>query len=173
MNSLASFKKINVFVFDIDGVLTNGQILVLPNGVMARSMNVKDGYALQLAIKKGYKVVIISGGFSQELLERFELLGVKDVYLKVSDKVRVLTDYIHAHNLSLEHTLFMGDDLPDFDAMKLTALPCCPNDAVQEIKSISTYISPLNGGAGCVRDVIEKLMKLQNNWHHENHVAAK
>lgn len=173
MNVLASFKQIKVFVFDIDGVLTNGQILVLPNGVMARSMNVKDGYALQLAIKKGYKVVIISGGFSQEILERFELLGVKDVFLKVSDKVKVLTDYMHHHNLNFEHTLFMGDDLPDFDAMKLTALPCCPNDAVQEIKNISSYTSPLKGGDGCVRDVIEKVMKLQNTWHHENHVAAK
>jgi 3-deoxy-D-manno-octulosonate 8-phosphate phosphatase (KDO 8-P phosphatase) len=173
MNTLASFKQIKVFVFDIDGVLTNGQILVLPNGVMARSMNVKDGYALQLAVKKGYKVVIISGGFSQELHERFELLGVKDIFLKVLDKVQVLTDFITKNNLSFSNTLFMGDDLPDAEAMKLTALPCCPNDAVQEIKSISGYVSPLNGGAGCVRDVIEKVMKLQNTWHHENHIAAK
>lgn len=173
MNTLAIFKDIKVFVFDIDGVLTNGQILVLPNGVMARSMNVKDGYALQLAIKKGYKVVIISGGFSQELHERFELLGVNDVFLKVFDKVEVLTNYIKQNNLSFEQTLFMGDDLPDEAAMKLTALACCPNDAVQEIKNISAYVSPLNGGAGCVRDVIEKVMKLQNTWQHENHVAAK
>ena len=164
MNTLASFKQIKVFVFDIDGVLTNGQILVLPNGVMARSMNVKDGYALQLAVKKGYKVVIISGGFSQELHERFELLGVKDIFLKVLDKVQVLTDFITKNNLNFSNTLFMGDDLPDLPPMRKSALACCPADAIHEIKAAADYISPLGGGEGCVRDVIEKVMKLQGKW---------
>lgn len=173
MNTLAKFKQINCFVFDVDGVLTNGEILVLPNGVMARSMNVKDGYALQLAIKKGYKVVIISGGYSVELLERFQLLGLTDIYLKVLDKVEVLNNYLNVSGIKHENVLFMGDDLPDLAAMQQIGMPCCPYDAVQEIKQISAYISPLNGGTGCVREVIEKVLKLNNHWHHENHVAAK
>lgn len=172
-NTLALFTNIKIFVLDIDGVLTNGTLIVLPNGVMARTMNVKDGYALQLAIKKGYKVVIISGGYSEELIERFNLLGVTDVFLKISDKLSVLKDYLLKNNLSFNDCLFMGDDVPDFEVMQAVYLPCCPADAVVEIKQISKYQSPLNGGEGCVRDVIEKVMKLQNNWQHTNQVASK
>ncbi len=172
-NTLSLFTNIKVFVLDIDGVLTNGNLIVLPNGVMARTMNVKDGYALQLAIKKGYKVVIISGGYSEELIERFNLLGVTDVYLKISDKLWVLNDYLSKNNLSLNDCLFMGDDIPDAEVMQAVYLPCCPADAVPEIKQISKYQSTFKGGEGCVRDIIEKVMKLHNNWQHSNHVTSK
>lgn len=173
MNTLSLFANINVFVFDIDGVLTNGNLIVLPNGVMARTMNVKDGYAMQLAIKKGYKIVIISGGYSDELIERFKLLGITDVYLKITDKLTVLKEYLNAQQLSFNNCLFMGDDIPDAEVMQAVFLPCCPADAVTEIKQISKYQSPLKGGEGCVRDVIEKVLKLQNNWQHNNQISSK
>lgn len=158
---------------DIDGVLTNGTLIVLPNGVMARTMNVKDGYALQLAVKKGYKIVIISGGYSNELIERFKLLGVTDVFLKIQDKLSVLNEYLATNNLSLTNCLFMGDDIPDVEVMQAVYLPCCPSDAVSEIKQISKYQSPFKGGEGCVRDVIEKVLKLQHNWQHTNQITSK
>ncbi len=173
MNTLSLFANIKVFVFDIDGVLTNGNLIVLPNGVMARTMNVKDGYALQLAIKKGYKVVIISGGYSDELVERFKLLGICDVYLKVQDKLQVLKEFLASTDYNLHDCLFMGDDIPDAEIMEAVFLPCCPADAVTEIKQISKYQSLFKGGEGCARDVIEKVMKLQNNWQHTQQVTNK
>ncbi len=173
MNVLQLFKAINTFVFDVDGVLTDGTLLVLPNGVMARRMNIKDGYALQLAVKKGYKVVIISGGDSPEVKERLNKLGVSNVFMKVQDKVEVLENYIQQHKLTKEQVLFMGDDMPDAPALRLAGLPCCPNDAVTDIKEIAKYISPLNGGNGCAREVIEKVMKLHNNWNEDITVRAQ
>lgn len=160
-------------MFDVDGVLTDGSLMVLPNNLMARTMNVKDGYALQLAIKKGYKIAIISGGNSPEVADRLRLLGVTDIYMKVEDKATVLENFALQHNLQLSQILFMGDDMPDLDAMQLTALPCCPADAVDEILEISKYVSPMNGGKGCARDVIEKVMKLQNQWIHQTNVSSK
>lgn len=173
MNVLELFKPINTFVFDVDGVLTDGTLLVLPNGVMARRMNIKDGYALQLAVKKGYHVVIISGGISDEVQERLNKLGVTNVFMQVQDKVAVLTNFMQQHRLSKEQVLFMGDDMPDAPALRLVGLPTCPVDAATDIKEIAQYISPVNGGAGCVRDVIEKVMKLQGNWNEDITVRAQ
>lgn len=173
MNVLELFNKINTLVFDVDGVLTDGNLLVLPNGVMARRMNIKDGYALQLAVKKGYNVAIISGGNANEVKERFGKLGVKDVFMQITNKYEILTQYIFSHQLQKEQVLFMGDDIPDFKVMQLAGLACCPADAATEIKSISQYISHLKGGEGCVRDVIEKVMKLQNNWNEDVTVRAQ
>ncbi len=167
MNVLELFKPITTFVFDVDGVLTDGTLLVLPNNLMARTMNIKDGYALQLAIKKQYNVVIISGGKSDEVKERLNKLGVTEVYMQVQNKAALLTTYINQMQLTKEQILFMGDDMPDLEAMKLTGLPCCPKDAVSDIKEIVQYISPLKGGEGCARDVIEKVLKLNNNWNDE------
>jgi len=172
-NVLTLFKKITTFVFDVDGVLTDGSLLVLPDGLMARRMNIKDGYALQLAVKRGYRVVIISGGNSPEVKERFLLLGVKDVFMKTEDKVAVLDDYMQANKLSAEQVMFMGDDLPDLKVMLLVGLRCCPADAATDIKQISQYISPLKGGEGCARDVIEKTMRLNENWGEELSVRAQ
>lgn len=173
MNVLQLFKPINTFVFDVDGVLTDGTLLVLPNGVMARRMNIKDGYALQLAVKKGYHVVIISGGISTEVQERLHKLGVQHVFMQVQDKVAVLTEFMQQHNVSKHQVLFMGDDMPDAPAMRLVDLPACPADAATDIKAIAQYISPIHGGAGCARDVIEKVLKLQGNWNEDITVRAQ
>ena len=165
MNVLALFAKIKLFVFDIDGVLTDGQILLLDNGEMARSMNIKDGYALQLAVKKGYPILIISGGTSTAVQHRLLKLGITNLYFGVKDKQQVLTDFLQQNTFTFHEILYMGDDIPDILPMKMVALPCAPADAVQEVLQIATYISPLHGGKGCVRDVIEKVLKLQNNWN--------
>ena len=170
---LHKFKHITTFVFDVDGVLTDGNLLVLPGGVMARSMNIKDGYALQLAIKKGYRVLVISGGNSPEVKDRLEKLGVTHVWMQVSDKPAVLKEYIQQYALAAEAVLYMGDDIPDLQVIQLAGLPCCPADAVQEIKEKSVYISHLTGGKGCVRDVIEKVMKLRGDWGEDSSVRAK
>ncbi len=173
MNVLQQFKNIKAFVFDVDGVLTDGSLIILPNNIMARTMNVKDGYALQLAVKKGFKVAIISGGNSVEVKERLNLLGVIDVYMNVSNKVEALGDFVGKYQLQSQDILFMGDDIPDAEVMKVVGLPCCPADAVDEIKSISQYTSTINGGKGCARDVIEKTMKLNNLWLHSHSVVSK
>lgn len=170
---LHKFKHITTFVFDVDGVLTDGNLLVLPGGVMARSMSIKDGYALQLAVKKGYRVLVISGGNSPEVKDRLEKLGVTNVWMQVSDKPAVLKEYMQQHELAAEAVLYMGDDMPDLQVIQLAGLPCCPADAVQEIKEKSVYISHLTGGTGCVRDVIEKVMKLRGDWGEDSSVRAQ
>ena len=167
------FAAINTFVFDVDGVLTDGNLIILPAGVMARRMNIKDGYALQLAVKKNYRVAIISGGNSMEVKKRLHLLGVKDVFMRISDKKECLEAYCSLHNINRETVLFMGDDLPDYEAMKSVALACCPADAAHEIKAISRYISAKKGGQGCARDVIEKVLALHNNWLPDTHIKSE
>lgn len=169
---LQLFKPIKTFVFDVDGVLTDGSLLVLPNGVMARRMNIKDGYAMQLAVRRGYHVVIISGGNSPEVKERLNLLGVHHVFMKVGDKVAQLNHYLKENGLKAAEALFMGDDMPDLAAMKTVGLACCPADAATDIKEMAHYISPLNGGTGCARDVIEKVLKLNNHWNEEFGIKA-
>jgi 3-deoxy-D-manno-octulosonate 8-phosphate phosphatase (KDO 8-P phosphatase) len=173
MSVLEKFKAIKTFVFDVDGVLTDGTLLILNDGQMARTMNIKDGYALQLAVKKGYRVVIISGGTSDAVKDRLEKLGVKDCFLKIDNKKEKLMEYITAHQLNRDEILFMGDDIPDYIPMQLTGLPCCPADAVAEIKQVSLYISPLAGGKGCARDVIEKVLKLNNHWDLDTTVTSR
>jgi 3-deoxy-D-manno-octulosonate 8-phosphate phosphatase (KDO 8-P phosphatase) len=173
MNVLEIFKGITTFVFDVDGVMTDGSLLVMPNGVMVRRMNIKDGYALQLAVKKGYQVAVISGAFSEEVKERLNKLGINDVFMRVEDKATCLKDYLASKNKNAGETLFMGDDIPDHEAMGACKLPCSPADAAIEIKDISVYISPLAGGHGCVRDVIEKVLKLNGDWELHTHIKAQ
>ena len=173
MNVLELFKPITTFVFDVDGVLTDGSLLVMPNGLMARRMNIKDGYALQFAIKKGYNVVVISGGTSPEVEDRLTRLGVTNCLLRVEDKKMALQNFMQKNNLTQNEVLFMGDDIPDYDVMNMVGLPCCPVDAVMEIKQISKYISPLKGGEACARDVIEKVMKLRGDWHTDTHIKSQ
>ena len=170
---LAAFKKIKCFVFDVDGVLTNGNVIVMPNGVLVRTMNIKDGYALQLAIKKGYQVWVISGGNSDEVKQRLHHLGVKDVYMKVTDKRAKLEELSIAEGIPLSDILFMGDDMPDYEAMQIVGLPTCPNDAVVDIKEICTYKAIAKGGEGCAREVIEKTLKLNDHWDVEDHISAQ
>jgi 3-deoxy-D-manno-octulosonate 8-phosphate phosphatase (KDO 8-P phosphatase) len=170
---LHQFKHINTIVLDVDGVLTDGTLLVMPGGLMVRRMNIKDGYALQLAVKKGYHVAIISGGDSPEVKERLLKLGVTDVYMKVHDKLSVLQEYLLLHGLDAANTAYMGDDMPDYDVMQHVGMPSCPADAASEIKELSAYVSPLNGGAGCVRDLIEKIMRVRGDWSEDTTVRSQ
>ena len=159
-------------VFDIDGVLTDGSLLVMDGGLMIRRMQVKDGYALQLAVKRGYSIFVISGGNSPQVKERLSKLGVEHVYMPVENKLEKLKELVNTYQLQKEEILYMGDDIPDLEVMQYCGLACCPADAVSEIKTISRYISPLKGGEGCVRDVIEKVMKLQGKWILDTHTPS-
>ena len=172
MNALALLKNIKLFVFDVDGVLTDGSLILLDNGEMARQMNIKDGYALQLAIKHGYEILIISGGSSNAVKFRLQKLGIQQIFLGIDDKKELLINFINAHNFKREEVLYMGDDMPDIFSMKEAGVACAPADAVAEIKSIAHYISPFAGGKGCVRDVIEKVLKLNNHWNNPNRVSS-
>lgn len=173
MNLIERFKQIKTFVFDVDGVLTDGTLLILDDGQMVRKMNIKDGYALQMAVKRGYNVVIISGGTSESVRDRLNKLGIQDVFLKVENKKERLTEYVLQKQLSWAEILFMGDDIPDYSVMQLVGIACSPADAAAEIKHISKYISPLNGGFGCARDVIEKVLKQNNDWPMDTAVTSK
>ncbi len=172
MNILEAFKPITSFILDIDGVLTDGKVLVLENGVQARVMSVRDGYALQLAIKKGYRIKIISGANAPQVISRLTNLGITDVEMGIKDKAASIKNFIQSHGLKKQEILYMGDDIPDLPAMKEAGLATCPADAVAEIKIISDYISHLNGGEGCVRDVIEKVMKLRGDWNDDISVTS-
>lgn len=156
--------RITTFIFDYDGVLTNGVVLITNTGDQLRTGHVKDGYALQLAIKSGYRVAVISGGYSESMRHRCNALNLTDVFLGVENKMQVFDEYTGKHNLRPDEILYMGDDLPDYQVMKKVGMPVCPSDAAEEIKSISSYISHFPGGAGCVRDVIEQVMKVQGKW---------
>jgi len=156
--------QISTFIFDVDGVLTNGNVTIFPDGQLIRTMNIKDGFALKTAIDHGYHVCIISGGTNDGVKVRLRNLGVTDIYLGVQDKVEQLQEYLEIHNIDPTNVLYMGDDIPDFQVMKTVGLPACPKDAVQEIKDVSLYISQKKGGNGCVRDVIEQVMKVQDKW---------
>ncbi len=164
MNYKEKLKHINTFIFDYDGVLTDGTVYPSADGEMMRTANVKDGYALQLAVKKGYNVAIISGGKSTSMTKRLEALNIKDVYLGVDNKKEVFHRYLKENNLSTEQVLYMGDDIPDFQIMQEVGVATCPEDAVEEIKSISDYISHKEGGKGAVRDIIQQVMKVQGKW---------
>ena len=164
MNVLELFAPIRTFVLDVDGVLTDGSLLATEDGQLLRKMNIKDGYAIQLAIKKGYKVWILSGAKSEGVRLRLQKLGVKDVHIGIETKKELLMDIALASETAYDSVLYMGDDIPDYAAMQLCGLPCCPADAVAEIKGIAKYISPYKGGEGCVRDVIEKVLKLNGDW---------
>lgn len=164
MNYKEQLKHITTFIFDYDGVLTDGTVYPSADGEMMRSANVKDGYALQLAVKKGYNVAIISGGKSTSMTKRLEALNIKDVFLGVENKMEVFHKYMQENGLRNEQVLYMGDDIPDYHIMKEVGVATCPEDAVEEIKSISDYISHKGGGKGAVRDIVEQVMKVQGKW---------
>ncbi|NQV77339.1 MAG: HAD-IIIA family hydrolase [Lutibacter sp.] len=156
--------QITTLIFDVDGVLTNGVVTVFPDGEMVRNMNIKDGYALKTAVMAGYNVCVISGGTNEGVRTRLEGLGIKNIYLGAHNKLIQFEEYTNLHTLKPENILYMGDDIPDYPVMKKVALPCCPNDAAPEIKEVSLYISHKKGGSGCVRDVIEQVLKVQGKW---------
>ena len=158
-------QHITTFIFDVDGVLTDGTVTVTTSGDMLRRMNIKDGYALKTAIDKGYNVCVISGGSNKGVRKRLEGLGLTDIYLGAHNKIEQFKEYLITNNIKTQNVLFMGDDIPDYPVMKLVGLPCCPQDAVAEIKAISKYVSHKNGGQGAVRDVIEQVLKVQGKWN--------
>ncbi|MCK9618315.1 MAG: HAD-IIIA family hydrolase [Lentimicrobiaceae bacterium] len=167
-NYKALLTRINTFIFDYDGVLTDGSVLITSNGDALRSGNVKDGYAIQLALKKGYHVAVISGGNSLSMEKRMEMLKVNDYYLGVEKKMEVYNKYLAKHKLSQENVLYVGDDIPDIPVMQQAGVSVCPADAAEEVKKIATYISHFNGGKGCVRDVIEQVLKVQGKWMNDD-----
>lgn len=161
---LQKLHTVTTLAFDVDGVFTDGSVTIMPDGAQLRKMVVKDGYAVQQALKAGLRVVIISGGREPSVKKRFEYLGVPDVYLGVHDKVNQLDEYLLTWDIQPENVLYMGDDLPDYDAMKYVGVSACPADAAPELQAIASYISPVDGGKGCVRDVIEKVLRVQGKW---------
>jgi 3-deoxy-D-manno-octulosonate 8-phosphate phosphatase (KDO 8-P phosphatase) len=156
--------RVKAFVFDIDGVLSLQTIGLNTFGIPSRTVNLRDGYAIQLAVKKGYKIGIISGSNSKEYQKRLKRLGVTDVYLNSRLKIDKFRHFIIKHGLDESDVLFMGDDIPDFEVMKFAGIPVCPSDADSEIKELAAYISDRRGGEGCARDVIEQVLRLHNNW---------
>lgn len=155
---------IRAFAFDVDGVLTDGTLYLHPSGELLRTANVRDGYAMHRAVAMGYPVAIITGGSSESLRLRYAALGLHDLYLGCADKPSALIDFCSRHGLTSAQVLYMGDDLPDYHVMRMAGLATCPQDADSEIKQISAYISNFDGGHGCVRDVIEQVLRLNGLW---------
>lgn len=157
--------QITTFIFDVDGVLTNGIVHISTTGELTRQMHTKDGYALKTAVDKGYNVCIISGGKNEGVRKRLAGLGIKDIHLGAHNKIEQYEAYLSENDIKPEEVLYMGDDLPDYPVMKLVGLPACPKDAVAEIQNISEYVSQKKGGLGCVRDVIEQVLKVRGDWN--------
>ncbi|MBO4481508.1 MAG: HAD hydrolase family protein [Bacteroidales bacterium] len=167
-NYQTKLQHITTFIFDFDGVLSDGKIYVLPDGDQMRATDVKDGYALQYALRKGYHVAVISGGYSETMRLRYQSFTGMDIYLKVRDKVEAFHEYLKRYNLTPDEVMFVGDDIPDYKVMMLAGLKCCPADAAQEIRQIADYVSCCPGGRGCVRDVIEQTLKTQGKWFEDD-----
>ena len=157
-------KKITTFILDVDGVLTNGKILITSKGKMLREMNTKDGFIIKYALDKGFKIFIISGGTNKGVKERLKDLGIDEIFLGDHTKKDTYEKLIKKYNLQMNEIVYMGDDIPDIPVMKKIGVPCCPNDAVPDVKQISIYVSKKNGGEGCVRDIIEQTLRVQNKW---------
>jgi len=165
---MANFKEdlvnVKAFIFDIDGVLSTQTIALNAFGIPNRTVNLRDGYAIQLAVRKGYNICVISGSSSKEYRKRLKLLGVKDIYLNSKSKLEHFNSFLKKYNLRKSDVLFMGDDIPDYEVMKEAGLPVCPSDADSEIRQVASYVSDKKGGEGCVRDVIEQVLRLHNKW---------
>lgn len=157
-------KKIKALAFDVDGVLSGETIPLDPSGEPMRTINIKDGYSLQLAVKRGMIVAIITGGKGEATRIRYECLGIKDIYMGASVKTNEYDKLKEKYGLQDDEIMYMGDDIPDYEVMSLCGLPCCPADAAPEIKEVAKYISHRNGGMGCCRDVVEQVLKVQGKW---------
>ena len=163
-NYKTRLKSITTFVLDVDGVLTNGKLILEGSGEITRTISTRDGYIIRRAIKKGYNVSIITFGNSKMLEKMMNYLGVSDIFSSVENKLETLNSYCSSKNITLENVLYMGDDMPDIDCIKSVSIGTCPNDAVPEIREVADYISHINGGDGCVRDVMEQVLKINNDW---------
>lgn len=168
MSYKSKLADIKAFVFDVDGVFTDGSVYLMPDNSMCRVMNVLDGYAVVKAVKNNYKIAVITGGDDPAVRNRIKYLGITDYYAKVSDKFQKFEEFKTKYNLQNDEILTMGDDLPDMKIMRNSGISACPINAVPEVKEISEYISPVHGGKGAVRDVIEQVMKIQGNWIEDN-----
>jgi 3-deoxy-D-manno-octulosonate 8-phosphate phosphatase (KDO 8-P phosphatase) len=163
-NYKEKLQDIRALIFDVDGVMTDGSLILMPDGEQIRTMNIKDGYAMQLAVKAGFRVAVISGRKSEGVIKRLQNLGIFDLYMGVDDKMSALDEFLLTYEIKKNQVLYMGDDIPDLEVMKKVGIPACPKDAAEEIKQISQYVSSKKGGEGCVRDVIEQLMRIQGLW---------
>lgn len=163
-NFKEKLKSITTLFFDIDGVFTDNKVLVMENGEVVRNVHSKDGYAIHLAIQKGYRLVILSGGNNIAIKNLLAKTGIQHLFINQHDKLQCYKDFIYENNLRDEEVLYMGDDLPDYEVMSRVGIAACPNDSAPEIKSISIYISPKNGGEGCIRDILEQVMRAQGTW---------
>ncbi len=163
-NYKENLKNIEAFIFDVDGVLTNGKLLISETGELLRSMNVKDGFAMKFAIDNGFKIGIISGGTNEAVRKRLSDLGIEEIHLKSHNKIVPFNNFKDKYGLLAENILVMGDDIPDIPIIKAAGIGCCPQDAVQEVKNSSDYISQKSGGMGAVRDIIEQVMKIHKKW---------
>ena len=163
-NYKENLKNIEAFIFDVDGVLTDGKLLISETGELLRSMNVKDGFAMKFAIDNGFKIGIISGGTNEAVRKRLSDLGIEEIHLKSHNKIVPFNNFKDKYELQAENILVMGDDIPDIPIIKAAGIGCCPQDAVQEVKNSSDYISQKSGGMGAVRDIIEQVMKIHKKW---------
>ncbi len=166
-NFKEKLQHIKCFIFDVDGVLTNGSLLIMPDGELLRAMNIKDGYALQLAVKKGYYIAVISGGKSEGVPKRLQKLGITDVYMQAKNKMEIYISLKLRHGITDSQVLYMGDDIPDLEIMNVAGVAACPADACTEVTQAAIYRSQFKGGEGCVRDVIEQVLRLHNKWSDE------
>ncbi len=170
-NYKALLPQITTFIFDVDGVLTNGKVLITSEGEMYREMDTKDGYALKCALDQGFKVCIISGGTNEGVRNRLRALGIYDIYLGAHHKGDPFQDVLDSYELSPDEILYMGDDMPDIEVMEQVAVAACPQDAVADVKTVSNYISHKKGGEGCVRDIVEQTLRVQGKWR--KNIGAK
>jgi len=158
------FPQIRAFVFDVDGVMTDGTLLITDDGKLLRTFHIRDGYALRKTVDAGYAIAVVSGGHSEGVVKRLQQLGIQDIFMDVQEKENTVLDWMKQRQISTSGLAYMGDDLLDIPAMNHAALKACPADAVREVQAIANYISPLKGGAACVRDIIELVLKVQNRW---------
>lgn len=164
MNQLEKFSEVDTLIFDVDGVFTNSTLLVLESGKLLRQMHTRDGYAVKAALRAGYRVCVITGGKSEGVRVRLKNLGVTDIYIGIQDKIDAYEEYIDLYDIDEEKVMYMGDDLPDYEVMRRVGFPVCPVDSAPEIKKLAHYISPVKGGEGCVREVIERTLKISGKW---------
>ena len=157
-------QKIRAIIFDVDGVLSAETITLSAEGEPLRTVNIKDGYAIQLAMKLGLRIVILTGGRTQSVRKRYEGLGVKDIYMGCAVKIETYDEFLKKYGLKDEEIMYMGDDIPDLEIMRRAGCPVCPKDACPEIKAVSLYVSDRQGGYGCGRDVIEQTLRAQGKW---------
>lgn len=157
-------KRIKAVIFDVDGVLSAETVGMDADGMPLRTLNIKDGYAIQLAVKMGLRIAIMTGGNAEAIRRRYAYLGVDDIYMKCAVKTQVYEAFLAKHGLTDEEVAYVGDDIPDYEVMRRVGCPCCPADACPEVKAIARYVSQRCGGYGCARDVLEQVMQAQGLW---------